>query len=146
MFAAWTIVEEAAVRAIELIQSVLNIFASMRVYNVQQYVETKAMRLINAFFQFIGVAVAAGSGIKTSDLISETGVVGMLHDGHQLNGIVPLAHNTRQHIFGEIIVRSHLEFLGGDAHMAFVNSQRLWPRWSRMFECVFLEIGITIFT
>lgn len=41
-------------------------------------------------------------------LITETGIVGMLHNGHQLDGVVALLSDTGQDVLSEVVVSRYL--------------------------------------
>lgn len=107
MFAAWPIMEETAICAIKLIQTIMHILTGVRVNDIQQHVKTKTMCLVHAFLQFLRIAISAGRRIKTGHLIAETSIIGVLHNCHQLNGIVALTNDAGQDVLGEIVVRSH---------------------------------------
>lgn len=66
----------------------------------------------------------------------------MLHDGHHLHSIITLAHDTRQHVVGEIIVASDFAVLCGNSNVRFVNLQRSWFHWALVLELVFLKRGM----
>ena len=51
----------------------------------------------------------------------------MLHDGHQLHGVIASLFNAGQNQVGKFAVRANLAFLLCHTHMGFVNEQGVFP-------------------
>ena len=100
-------VEILVVGTIKLVQSVQDIFAGMRMNDVEKYRQTHAMSGINEFFQILGTPIARASCKKASDLVAKCWMCGQLnsflsmlkdckhtciicvfHDSHELDGVV----------------------------------------------------------
>jgi hypothetical protein len=72
-------VEILVVNAIELVQSAKDIFAGMRVNDVEKYRETHAMSGIDEFFQILGTSVTGASCKKAGDLVAKCWMCGQLY-------------------------------------------------------------------
>lgn len=81
------------------------------------------MRSVNELLQILRRAVAATRREEVVDLIPEAGVVCMLHDGHELDGVVTQAVDAREHVRGELFVSSHAGLGRGDADVGFVDAE-----------------------
>ena len=57
-------------------------------------------------------------------MVTETAVVGVLLNGHNLDAVIAVAGNVRQYFFLKFEVAAHLLFLLGHADVAFINQQR----------------------
>lgn len=109
MIAARSVVEEAGLSAVELVEAVEDILGGVRVHHVEEHDETVAVRRVDQLLQLLRVSVAAananaidqtagrrrrssfhspGRRVKVGHLVAETGVVDVLHDGHELYGVV----------------------------------------------------------
>jgi hypothetical protein len=53
------------------------------------------MRSINQLLQILGGPVATARREEVVHLVPEAGIVGMLHDGHQLDSVVAKVLDTR---------------------------------------------------
>jgi hypothetical protein len=62
-----------------------------------------------------GRTVSTRGSKETSDLISEGGIVGMFHDGHELDHIVTEFVDPGQDIGGEFRESADAMFCGGDS-------------------------------
>lgn len=69
-------------------------------------------------------------------MITETSIVRMLLDSHDLNTVITGFGYTGKYLFTKLIVSTNLLFLLGHADMTFVNQQRI----SRRFKCFFLNL------
>ena len=83
-----TLMEVEVISAIKLVDPIDNILGRMAVNNVKKNHQTHAVGGINKLLQILGVSIATAGREEIVDLVAETGIVGMLHDGHQLDGIV----------------------------------------------------------
>ena len=69
-------------------------------------------------------------------MITETSIVRMLLDSHDLNTVITGFGYTGKYLFTKLIISTNLLFLLGHADMTFVNQQRI----SRRFKCFFLKL------
>ena len=83
-----TLMEVEVISAIKHVDPIDNILGRMAVNNIQKNHQTHAVGGINKLLQILGVSIATAGRKEIVDLVAETGIVGMLHDGHQLDGIV----------------------------------------------------------
>ena len=56
-------------------------------------------------------------------MVTETSIVGMLLNSHDLDTVVTICGNAWQHLFTEFGVCAHFLFLRGHADVAFINKQ-----------------------
>lgn len=99
------------------------------------------MGRVDQFFQIIGVSVAATSSIEAVDLVSEAGVVRMLHDSHELDDIVSQMLDSRQDVGRELLVGRNLGLGRRDANVCLVDACACGLRWFRMLEDILLVLG-----
>lgn len=64
---------------------------------------------------------------EVGDMVSEGAVVGVLLQGHDLDGIVAQLADARQHGHAEVQVAVHARLLTGHADVALVDAQRPRP-------------------
>lgn len=91
-------------------------------HNVKKDHEPQPMSRVDQLLQILWVTIAATRREEVVDLVPETGIVGVFHDGHELDGIIPKILDPGKHIGCELLVRCHLIFRGRDAHMSFVDT------------------------
>ena len=96
---------------------------------------------IDQLFQIVWEAVATAGSEEAVDLIAKTGIVCVLHDGHELDGVVAKVFDARQDVVGELLVGCDLWIGRGDANMSLVNPQALRLWWSLVLEDVALVLG-----
>ena len=75
--------------------------------------------------QILGGAELGGSSEEIADLIAEGAVVGMFHDGHDLNGVVTQSLDPGQGLFFEFLIGADLALFLGHADVAFVDEEVL---------------------
>ena len=95
----------------------------MGVYHVQQHRDAHAVGLVHEVFEILGVPEAAGGGKEVRHLIAEGAVIRVLHDRHELHGVVPEVLHPRQHVVGKLPVGADAVFLGGHAHVSLIDEQ-----------------------
>ena len=64
---------------------------------------------------------------EVGDMVSKRAVVGVLLQGHDLDGVVPQLADARQHGHAEVQVAVHAWLLTGHADVALVDAQRPRP-------------------
>lgn len=65
-------------------------------------------------------------------MVAKGAIVGVLLQGHDLDGVVPQLANTGKHGHAEVQVAVHPGLLAGHANVALVDTQRPWPVWQCM--------------
>ena len=113
------------VRAVKLIDTLPGVGSSMRMNNIQQHGNSHLMGGIDQRPQLIRCAVLGGSGKEIRHLVAKGSIVRMLHDGHDLNGVVAQRLDPGQCILPELVVRADLSLLLGHADMALVDEEIL---------------------
>ena len=92
--------------------------------DVQQHGQAEAVRLVDERLEVVGRAVPGGRREEVRHLIAEGRVVRVLHDRHQLHGVVAVALDAREHVAHELEVGAHALLLGRHAHMRLVDERR----------------------
>lgn len=95
MLAFFAPVEILVVRSIEPVEPIEDILRSVAVDHIEKNHQTHAVGGVYKLFQVLRRAVAATCGKEIVDLVSEARVVGVLHDRHELDCIVPQVLNSR---------------------------------------------------
>ena len=65
----------------------------------------------------------------------------MLHNRHELDGVVAQLLDTREDITRKLCVGSDAIFVRRDPDMSFIDTKALGGRWGRVFELVTLFLG-----
>lgn len=134
-------VEVLVVAAVEHVETVQHVLRCVGVDNVEEDSDAHAVGGIDKLFQFIWKAVTTASGKEAVYLVAETGIVGVLHNGHELDDVVAEILDSGQDVCSELFVRCDLGIRGGDADVCFVDSSAEWLWWSRVLEDVALVLG-----
>ena len=100
----WAGVEILVLGSVELVESVVDVLDRMAMDQVQQHAQTQAVGRVDQVFEVLGRAEAGRRSVEVAHVISEGAVVGVLHDGHELHGVVAEVGDARQHLFGELVV------------------------------------------
>ena len=82
------VMEKARVGPVEFVDSVEDVFRGVAVHDIQQHADSHAVSRVHQSFELFWSAVATGHGEKVGDLIAETRVVNVLHDRHDLDGVI----------------------------------------------------------
>lgn len=64
---------------------------------------------------------------EVGDMVAEGAIVGMLLQGHDLDGVVPQLPNSGQHGHSEIQVAIHPRLLAGHPNVGLIDAQRPGP-------------------
>lgn len=105
-----TRVEVLVISPIELIQPVENVLGGVTVHNIQKDDESQTVGGVDKLFQIFGGTVPTAGGEKVVDLVAKTCVVGVLHNSHELNDVVPKLLYPWNHSLGKLLV-------GGDPQL-----------------------------
>lgn len=130
--------EVLVIRPVEHVQTIKHILGRMTMYHVEENNDAHAMGSVDQLLKVFRRAISAAGGEEVVDLVAEAGVVGMLHDSHQLDGIVPQIPYPREHGSSKLLVSRYAKLGGGDANMSFVDPKALGLLRPRMFELVLL--------
>ena len=141
MPALGALVEVQMVGSVEHVEPVEAVLARVAVHDVQQHDDAHAVRGVDEFAQVVRRAVPAAGGEEARDLVAEAGVVGMLHDRHQLDHVVPEVLDAWQDVAGEFLVRADAQLRRRDAHVRFVDASALGLRRPRVSKDVPLRRG-----
>lgn len=77
----------------------------MAVNNIQEDDNSHLMSGINKLLQPLGSSISATGCEKAVDLVSKASIIGMFHDGHQLNGVVTKVFDSGKYIFSKLFIR-----------------------------------------
>lgn len=132
------LVEIEVICAVKLVETVLDILAGVRVDNVQEHLDAHSVGSVNELHQVLWRTITTRHGEKVGDLVSKGRIVGVLLDGHELDGIVSELLDAREDIGGKLLKLTHAGLGRADADMGFVQADRLGLWWSRILELVLL--------
>lgn len=62
----------------------------------------------------------------------------MLHDGHELNGVVSQILDSGEDVSGKLLIRADTRLRSGNPDMSFINTDVVGPRGVRILEDIFL--------
>ena len=83
------------------------------------------MGLVDKCLQFLRCAEAAAGSKETRHMVAEGTIIRMLLDSHDLNGIITVLCNARQHIVLELCICSYFLCILTHADVALVDEQRI---------------------
>ena len=113
--------EELVVGAVKLVDALPGVLAGVGVNHIQKHGNAQLMGPVNEGFQLLRCAEPGGGGKEVGHLIAKGGIVGVLHNGHNLNGGVAQLFDAGQGVFHELPVGAHLSLLLGHADVALVD-------------------------
>lgn len=106
--------------------------------HVQQHDNSHFMSSVDKPFQTFRGSIPAARSKKAVDLVSETSIVSMLHNSHQLDSIVAKVSNSGKQFVGELVVCSDTLLRRRNSDVSFIHSNALWLLWSWVLERIFL--------
>ena len=129
-------VEVLMVCAVELIDTIQHVLGGVAVDDIEEHNNTQAVSSVDELLEILWGTISTACSVKVVDLVTKTSVVGVLHDGHELNHVVAEMLDTRQHVLGELFVSRHA-FLGcGDANMGLIHTSTCRLLGSGMLELI----------
>lgn len=102
-------------------------------YDIHDDGNVHLMCRINELFQFFRCTETGRRCKETGYMISETAIVRMLLNGHNLNTVVSVFRDTRKHVLTELVVRTHLFRILCHTDVTLVNHQRRHIRRKALF-------------
>ena len=125
MLVAVALIEELVGVAGEVAQALNLILHGMRVYDVHDDGNAHLVGGVNHLLQVLRRAEATAGSEEAADVIAKGAIVGMLLDSHDLNGVVAVLLDARQHVLGKLLVGAYLLSILSHAHVALVDEQRV---------------------
>ena len=123
MLATAARIEELAGVTAEVAQTLYFILNGVALHEVHDNGNAHGVRLVNQLLEFLGSAETTGGCKETAHVVTETAVVGMLLQGHNLETVVTFLSNTREDQFAKLVVRAHLLGILRHTDMAFINKE-----------------------
>ena len=115
--------EVLVVGAVKAVETLVGVLAGVGMHHVQKHEHAHLVRGVDEVLEVLGVAVPRGGGEEIRHLIAKGGVVGMLHDGHELDGVVPCLLHAVEDAVGKFAVGADGFVLLRHAHVGFVDEQ-----------------------
>lgn len=134
-------VEVTIIASVEHVQTVQYVLGSVAVNDIEEDGDSHAMCSVNQLFQVVWKSVAATRSEEAVDLVPETGVVGVFHDSHQLDGIVSQVLDARESVGSELFVACNFGLGRRDSDVSFVDASTARLCWPGMLEDVALFLG-----
>ena len=107
---------------IKHIQPIQRVLTRVAVHDVEEHNNVHRVGRVDELFQIFGRAVSRGGGEEVVDLVAEGGVVGVLHDGHQLDHVIAAVCNPGQRVPRELLVAGDFRLRTRDAHMGLIDT------------------------
>jgi hypothetical protein len=120
-----TLVEVQVVAVIEHVEAIQYVLRRMTVHHIQQNCNAHTVGSIYQLLQIVWEAVPTACREEAIDLVSETGIVRMLHDCHQLDSVVSQMLNSRKDVLCELLVGGYSWFWRRDSDVSFIDSRAL---------------------
>ena len=125
MLAASVAIEVEVVAAVKTSQSLHFIFHGVGVYDIHDHGYAETMRLVYESLKIIGRTESGAGGIEAAYVIAERTIVGMLLNGHDLDGIIAIGRYARKSLLAELVVGAHTFLLLGHSYVALIYKERL---------------------
>ena len=122
--AARAVVEVLVGRAIEEGKAVALVLHGVGVDDVHNDGQAHPVGGVNHRLEFLGRAEARASRVEARDVVAKAAVIGMLHNPHQLDGVVAGLLDAREDLLGELGVGAHALALLGHPHVRLVDERR----------------------
>jgi hypothetical protein len=106
----------------------------VRVHDIQQHSQPELVCSINQALELLGSTVSRTNSEERGDLVSERRIVGVLHDGHHLDTVVPELGDPRENIVPEFDVAADLGFRGRDTDCEVLVM--VWRAEARLTMCL----------
>ena len=123
MLATVALIEILAGVAGKVAQALHFVLHGMRMHDVHDDGQSQLMCLVDELLQLLRRAETAGRGEEARHMIAETAIIGMLLYGHNLDAVITVGGNARQHILTELVVRAYLFGILCHADVAFIYQQ-----------------------
>lgn len=107
--------------------------------NVKQNSKAQTVSGIDEFFQILRGSISTARSKEVVDLVSEAGIVRMLHHGHELNDIVTEILDPGKHVLGELLVGSHPLVGGRDTDVGLIDTETGGLCWALVLELILLR-------
>jgi hypothetical protein len=133
-----TLVEVLVVAAVEHVQSIEDVLGCVTVDNIEQNCDAHAVRSVDELLEIIGEAISTTRSEEAVDLVAETGVVCVLHDSHELDGVVTQMLDSGEDVLCELLVCGDLALRRGDTDVCLVDTCALGLRWALVLELVLM--------
>lgn len=137
MVAFASTVKVLVVGSIEFIESIKYILRRMAMNHVQQHDNSHLMSSIHKPFQTFRSSIPAARSKEAVDLVSETSIVSMFHNSHQLDSIVAKVLDSGKQVVGELVVCSDTLLRRRNSDVGLIHSNALRLLWSWMLERIF---------
>ena len=124
--------EELVSRAVKFVDAFTGIFAGMGVNDIQQHRDAHLVGSVDQFLQFLRHAEPGRSGKEIGNLVAKGCIVRMLHDSHDLNGVVTQILDAGQRVLTELIEGADFALLLRHTDVALIDEEILFG----------LEVGI----
>ena len=125
MLVAVTTVEILIRVASKVAQSLNLVLHSVRMNNVHDDSDAMLVCFIHQLLQFLWCAETATWSEEIGNMVAETAVVRVLSNCHDLDAVVAVLDDAREHIVLEFCVGSHLFSILSHTDVAFVDEQRV---------------------
>ena len=126
VFTLAAFMEELPYGSIEHIDTLSSVLYRMRMNQIQQHTDTHVMGFVNQILQILGLAEPGTGCVEICDLVAEASIVGMLHNGHQLDGIVTGFFYMGQDNVCKLTVSTDASFFLRHTDMRFVNVELIF--------------------
>lgn len=136
-----TRVEVLVIGAVEFVQTIKNILGGMAMDDIQKDDKAQAVGGVDELLQVFRRTVPTARCKEVVDLVAETGIIGMLHDGHELDNVVAEALDSWEHVLGEFLVGGDSELGRRDTNVCLIHTNTGGLLWSLVFEDIPLLLG-----
>ena len=125
MITPTALMEELIGGAVEEVDALQSVADGVGVNNIQQDTNAHAVGLVDEIHQIFRCAESAGGGVETADLVAEGTVEGVLHNCHQLDGVVAKILHMGQNVIGKLTIGGNFVFLAGHTYMSLIDQRGL---------------------
>ena len=125
MFAAVVAVEVEVVAAVDAAEALDFVFHGVGMHEVHDHGDAELMAFVDEALEVVGSAEARRGGVEAADVIAEGAVVGVLLDGHELDGVVAVFGDAGKDVESEFLECADALLILGHADVGLVDEERL---------------------
>ena len=137
MVSLGTGIEVYVLPSVEKAEAFSLIVDAVGMHYIHNHGDPQAMGVVDEGLELFRRPESGRQGVEVGHLVSERPVVGMLLEGHYLEGVIPHLGHVREHILAELLESGDFLLLGRHSYVAFVDERIGTFAGSRILPLVF---------
>lgn len=134
-----TTMEVLVISTIKLVETIQDVLRGVTVNHIEQNNKAQTVSGVDEFLQILRGSISAARREEVVDLVSEAGIVRVLHHSHELNDIVTEILDPGKHVLGELLVRSHPLVGSRDTDVSLIDTETGGLCWALVLKLILLR-------